>query len=297
MAIPQWTDALSVTIPDGIRARFMGNRDAAARVVGIAASFAAPFILGMGGFPNNYGILFIIAGVFFTAGAFAIAALKPYREFRPHQKPGGFIPFVKRGVKQLTEHKSLRKYLIAFWMLGVSRITYAYITPYLIHNVIVNYPMEMHDKLIGLLNTNYLIAGAVGAVLVGLTLHHWKHKNTLLLGIISLVLSNILVVIFPNLPVAIVSHYFLGYAVNMIFLAVLITVMDYSTTEKRSEKMAFFNLVNVAGIGLFSLIGSLITTAFNFKAALLFAGAFSAIILIYGFTLSNPKHEENELPE
>lgn len=286
LAVPHWTDTLSVTIDDKYRADFLGKRDFVARWFGIAASFAVPLILGSSKFPTNYGYLFIVAGLFFTLGAIPIRFLHSVFPFKKKKQVQvhGFFSFAKRGIKRLFANKKLRGFLLLFWGGAVSRITSAYFTPYIIDRIIVNYPAESRTLLIGMLNTSLLIFFAIASIIVGWVIHRFKHKVAFIISLIALVLSNLLVLVFPIYPIAIVSNFFLAYFLLSSFMVPVNTIMDYTPHSVRSLRLASFNLINSISFFIFTfVIGSWLATYFDYEGAMWFVCIFAGLLLVGSF--------------
>jgi hypothetical protein len=283
LSIPNWADAVSVTLKDSTRADFMGKRDFLARVAGILASLALPFILGIGDFPYNYGYLFLISGFIFTIGAVPIKWLKTQQPFKEKNRivPESFLKFVARGVKRLVANRKLRGYLIIFWVLAAARITHSFFTPYVLDRIISQYTENLRGVLLSGLNTSLLVFMALNSVVAGWVIHRFKHKTALFITAIALALTNSLVLIFPNYPVAIISTVFYGLFMVSIFLVVFNTILDFTPHSRRSLRLSFFNIIDMLAVVGFSLLGGWIASMFNYEGAMWFVVGVSLISLVF----------------
>lgn len=284
MAMPNWIDTLSLTIPDGERPSFMGKRDFIARVVGIISSFFLPILLSSAPFPWNYGILFLAAGFFFTAGAVPIRFFKPIHPFEEDHSgylSGGFMNFIKKGLHLIFGNRRLLPFLAAYWALAVSRVTYAYYTPFIQSDIIRRYPENAWNGLLSLVNLSLLVFLALSAMLVGRILHRYGHRKTLVAGVAAFIVSNLAVILFPVLPVAIMGQFFLAFFMNAVYLVSLNAVMDHTPPLYRSMASSFNNIINTGAIILFSLGGSLLAGNVGYKAALGGAAVITVPVLIY----------------
>ncbi|MGL4369848.1 MAG: hypothetical protein ACRCUT_09295, partial [Spirochaetota bacterium] len=210
--IPNWVDVLTVTIPDAARASFMAFREFTGRIIGIAASLFLPMILAIDSFPRNYGWLFLIAGSFFSAGILPAKFFSPISHLKAaaEYQPKSFADFLMHGLRSLFSHKALISILILFWALGISRLTYAYYTPYVIDTVISRYPASMHTRLVSGLNISLLIFIAVNSLFAGKLLTRCGYRISLAAGALSLLICNILVLSVHIYFAAIAGQFFLS---------------------------------------------------------------------------------------
>jgi MFS family permease len=271
LSIPHWIDTLSMTIPDNIFASFIGKRDMVARFIGILSSLALPFILSLAVFPWNYGYLFLIAGVFFTGGSTAIpflSVLYPMKR-EPLHKELGFVQYVKQSLKTIIGNTDLRFFLGIFWIMGVSRITNAYMSPYVIDNIIALYPEESRGMLLSWYNTSFLIAMGLSSWYMGEMAHRLKQRYTSIVGIAALSLCNFTLILFPTYVTAIAANLFLATFFNAAYLVTMTAIVDKVKPDGRSVIYAVNNTVTAVFILVFSLIGSGVASLFKYRGALI----------------------------
>jgi hypothetical protein len=283
-AMPNWVDCLSLTLPDAVRSSFMGKREFLSRLFGIAAVTAQPFLLGLAAFPQNYGLLFVIAGVFFTAGAVPIRFFQPIialREERREHLEGGFGKFLKDGAAMVFGNKKLLPFLAVTWSLSVSRITYAFFTPYVIDRVISKVPGGNRDVLVSVLNITLLVFLALTAWLVGRLTTRFGHRKVLMGAIFSFAASNLLVLAVPVFPVVLAATFLLAFFMNSSYLVTLNAIMDFTPPHLRSTATAFNNSVNALFILGFGAVGSLVGSKFGYGTAMLTA----AVLILAGVVL------------
>jgi hypothetical protein len=271
LSIPHWIDTLSMTIPDNIFASFIGKRDMVARFIGILSSLALPFILSLAVFPWNYGYLFLIAGVLFTGSSAAIpflTVLYPMKR-EPLHKELSFYQYVARSIKTILSNTDLRFFLGIFWITGVSRITNAYMSPYVIDNIIALYPGESQGMLLSWYNTSFLIAMGLSSWYMGEMAHRLKQRFTSIVGIAALSLCNFSLILFPSYVTAIVANLFLATFFNAAYLVTMTAIVDKVKPDGRSVIYAVNNTVIAGSILVFSLIGSAVASIFKYSGALL----------------------------
>ena len=281
IAIPHWVDTLSLTIPDAIRASFLGDRELITRTLGVLASLSVPFILGLASFPQNYAWLFIIAGLFFTSGAFAIPNFVLLDKFqREKAKPESFFKYFVKGIRSVLSHKNLLPYLSVLWTLTISRMTYAYLTPFIMEKIISKFPAHQQSLRLSIINTSLLIFQALTAFITGKIIHKKGHKAGLIIAIGSLIFANIPLLLWPTYATAILSQFFIALFMSSSFLVSLNTIMDFSEIGNRSRIMAFSNVINTFFIIIAGFIGGLIANRFGYSSALWLVGITSFVILI-----------------
>lgn len=285
-AIPNWVDTLSLTVPDRVRASFMGKRDFFSRVFGLVAVLSQPFILGMAAFPQNYGWLFVISGVLFTSGALPIRFFQPIREAREEKREipsGGFLRFLRDGAHLVFGNRKLLPFLTVTWTLSVSRITYAFFTPFIIDHIISRMTGIRREYLVSTLNISLLVFLALTAWLVGRLSSRIGHRKVLVAGILCFIGANSLVMLMPVFPAAILATLLLAFFMNSSYLVTLNAIMDFAPPHLRSTVTSFNNSVNALFIIGFGAAGSLIGSSFGYGSAMMGA---SGVMLIGLFLLS-----------
>ncbi|OHD57499.1 MAG: hypothetical protein A2Y33_05890 [Spirochaetes bacterium GWF1_51_8] len=289
LSIPHWIDTLSMTIPDNIFASFIGKRDMVARFIGIASSFALPLLLSLAVFPWNYGYLFLISGIFFTGGSFAIPFLDVLYPMKrePLHPELKFMRFIRDGLKTIVSNSELRFYLLIFWLMGSARITYAYMAPYVKDNIITLYPPESAGFMFSWYNTSFLIAVAVTSWLIGEVAHRFKQKVTAIVGVVSLVAANLLLVFIPSYISAIAANIFLGAFMNAAYLVTMTSIMESSAPDRRATLYAVNNTVTAVFIVAFSLLGSVFASLWKYRGALLLS-AFLPLALLVPLLIRKP---------
>ncbi len=282
MAIPHWVDILTITIPDRIRADFMGKRELISRLTGVLASLAVPLILSSTAFPDNFGRLFLIAGVLFSLGALAFRSFVPLTAFkRDSEKHNESFPeFLSRGFRQIFTNKNLLPYLVVIWAMSISRLSYAYFTPYIMEKILPLYPAAQQDLLLSILNTSLLVFTALASFITGKLIHHMGHKTAMLGGALSLVAANLMILLVHNFPAALAANLFLALFMGNSYMVSLNVIMDYSHAAERSRMMAFNNVINIGFIFVFGVIGSFIARAWGFGGALWTTAGVMIVIFI-----------------
>lgn len=280
--MPQWNDAVTLTVPDGIRAKFLGQREFWTRVIGVVASFFAPLIFGLGTFPLNYAYLFLIGGFIFTVGMLPVPKfvnLFPFADDKDVPLPK-FGAFVKEGVKITFGNKNLRVLLLFCLLMIASRITYAYMTPYIIRTVIWQFPVEARDGWIAILNTVQVVSMAAMAYVMGMLLHRLSYKAAVYIAIGCMIVLNATILLFHSLAAAFIAQIFYGLFTNLSFFIPMNAIMDATKPEKRSLAFASYNLAFLVALGVFSAAGTLIAKYLSMAAALwITAGMFGVIAL------------------
>lgn len=281
LAIPHWVDILTITIPDRIRADFLGKRELISRLIGVAASFFVPLILAGSAYPVNYGWLFLVAGILFSLGAFSFRAFVPLHHFVPEAEPAPtrFVEYMKQGFLQIFKHKELLPFLVVIWGMSISRLSYAYFTPYILESVLIRYSADQQDIYLSVLNTSLLVFTALASFVSGKLIHHLGHKTALLGGGLALIVANVLLLVFPVFPAALAANFFLALFMGNSYMVSLNVIMDYSHVNVRSRILAFNNLINIGFIFVFGLVGSLVASHWGYAGALWVTVGVMALIL------------------
>ncbi len=296
MAIPHWVDTLSITVPDKVRAVFLGQRELISRLSGVLASLSIPFILSLGVFPYNYGYLFLISGLLFSSGALFFRKFEPLYPFKERNQgiSGSFSQFLKTGFRRLFRHKRLLPYLYAIWALTISRLTYAYFTPYIMKNILPQYGPEHLDSLVSILNTTLLIFTAFAAFLTGKVIHHLGHRIAIIMGVISIICANVLVLGWHSLAAAVLANLFLALFMGNTYMVSINVIMDFSHAAERSRTTAFNNVINIVFILGFGIIGSLIADHWGYGAALWLVVVIMMAILVAVIFSKRLSHRNRE---
>ncbi len=147
---------------------------------------------------------------------------------------GGFVTFARSGVRTVLGNRRLMGVLLLYWGLGISRISYAYYTPYIIDNVISMYPRGSHHTLVGYLNLSLLVFIAGNSLLVGRLITRLGHRFALIIGAAGLVASNSAILVSHTFVAAIIGQYFLSIFMLCMYLASLNAQMDFAPHEDRS---------------------------------------------------------------
>jgi MFS family permease len=282
--VPNWIDILTITIPDKSRTSFMAFRETFGRIIGIIASLSVPFILASDSFPRNYGWLFLTGGIFFTIGILPAAFFKPIRKIPvPSHRYASFTFFVKDSFRNLFKDKKLTPFLIIFWTLGVSRLTYAYYTPYIIDTSLKGLSPDSINYHIGILNFFFLVFLAVTPLVIGKIIRRIGYKRSLIMGACSLILANLIILLFHNFIIAVIGALFISIYIITSYLASLNALMDHADPDHRGALLAANNTINVFFILLFSLAGSKIADLFGYGASLTAVIAATVLALIYTF--------------
>ncbi len=281
-ATPRWIQVLSVTIPNRIRPDFLSFREMIGRFSGIAFSFLVPLILSVSGFPRNYGYLFLISGFIFSAGFLTVPFYRPTVTLprRPPQDNLKFSVFLAENWRAITANRKLTAFLVIFWSLSVSRISLAYITPFIMDHVLSRLSAREGAFWLSALNTTLLVSMAVSAAMIGPIIRRFGHRTAIILGTVCLFLANVLVVVFPSLQTAFAGNVLIAYFTVAGYLVPLNTYMDLASPHDRPAVMAFASVINAVFIIAFSLIGSAIASFFRYRTALLFAAGLSLVLLI-----------------
>lgn len=294
-----WSDAITLTVPDGIRAQFLGQREFWTRAIGVGASLFAPLMFRLGHFPQNYAYLFIIGGAIFTAGMLPVPKFEVLFPFDEKEEPlPRFRDFMREGIALTLGNKALRPFLLLCLALIASRITYAYMTPYIVETVISKYPAEMRDGLVAALNMAQVVALAAMAYLMGMILDRLTYKAALFIAMGSMAALNVTILCFHTMPAAIAAQVFYGLFADLCFFLPMNVIMDSAPSEKRSLAFASYNVFFVIALGIFSALGSVIAKAFSKFAAMAVTGGIFVVLIVLAIPIRSPakKAASGEVP-
>lgn len=279
---PNWINVLSMTIPDKVRAEFLGKRELIARLVGIVFSFALPVILALNRFPLNYGILFLVSGLIMTGGIFpALFYRKTVSAPRtpPENQNVKFTAFFRSSLKIITGNKKLLTLLTIYWFLSLSRISTSFYTPYIIDNILSRQSIESSRSLLSAINITLLLSMALASPVIGKLIRKIGHIRSILIGIVSLFTAIVILIASPCVATAIIGQVFVAIFTISAYLVSLNAVMDFAKPGERAVLSAFNNTINAVFITFFTMLGGTIASIFNYEAALIFT-AFLTLVMI-----------------
>lgn len=270
-----YTDIIGKSIPDSSRARFYASRQVTGSLLAFGAGFLVRYVLGDSfslGFPNNYGILFLL-----SAGALLVGVLgfylieEPRGESRERTPITSYFPGI---IATLKNDRELRIFLMVRIVAGF----HIMIIPYYI--VFFKETVGIAGGLIGI----YLAARVFGGALSNIAWGSLAEKNSNLVILLCLSLgaiTPIVALLITNAGAVYFSVVFVlaGAGMNAREVGFNTQLLEIAPSDKRATYTGLLGTAIAITAPLPFLAGGLIEF-FSFQVAFLFASGIMVLGLI-----------------
>ncbi len=271
-----WVDLLGSSLDDKRRARLFGLGTAIVGVITLGISPLVGLILSDDGptFPNNYALLFGVAGLFFAL-SIPIGLLI-------HELPGGQAvenaPTFREFIPELGR---VLRHDLPFRAMVITRLLSSLFTT-MAGPFYIGFATTQLDVASGTAVSIYIAMNTTGSV-TGALIYSWMGIRHNLLFIRSSLLIATLLPASALLasevgPLPLYIGYFIsGLALSNLFTSYLNWIIQHATPTQRPVYTGLFNTVAAVGLLIGPLIGGLIVQEISFEAV--FA---AALVLILG---------------
>ncbi|MFP3952550.1 MAG: MFS transporter [Candidatus Acetothermia bacterium] len=270
-----YTDIIGKSIPDSSRARFYASRQVTGSLLAFGAGFLVRYVLGDSfslGFPNNYGILFLL-----SAGALLVGVLgfylieEPRGESRERTPITSYFPGI---IATLKNDRELRIFLLVRIVAGF----HIMIIPYYI--VFFKETVGIAGGLIGIYLAARVFGGALSNVAWGSLAE--KNSNLVILLCLSLgAITPIVALLITNAGAVYFSVVFVlaGAGMNAREVGFNTQLLEIAPSDKRATYTGLLGTAIAITAPLPFLAGGLIEF-FSFQVAFLFASGIMVLGLI-----------------
>lgn len=288
-----WQSMISKVIPLNRRGTFYGTQSSAANLLGSGSSVLAGLILGAMIFPNNYALIFFLAGVsMMLSQVFLMLTRESETQFEesiPHRSTGEFW---QRVGQILRTDSNFRWFLIARSVSQFSVMAIAFYTIFAVREY------EMSPEIAGTMTAVLFISLTVSSSLVGWLGDRFGHRTVFALGNLMMALAATLALLSTSL-----IWFYAIFAVTGIVNSTQWTSTLALTSEfgSESERPLYIGMANtfIAPATLFApILGGWLADSTGFNATFgvsIFFGVLTAIIL--QFVMQDPIQRKQKFAE
>ncbi len=251
-----YTDIFGKSIIPSKRKGFFSIKQIIIGIGALISSFLAKEIMIRFNYPNNYALLFLLAGFLLFIASWGFMTLdEPVTELKEKKN---ILEIIKYIPKEIKKNKNLKYYLILINIMGFFMTT----TPFLIKYAKNNFGLT------GAQIGNYLILRVTGVVLIGFLLVKISKNYKFILK-----LAFIIAGIIPIAAILLKSHpelyqfifIFIGMSVAMIKVVKQGVLLEISTNENRVIYTGITSSGNLV-VAIFPIISGFLITAVGFEA-------------------------------
>jgi MFS family permease len=237
------------------RSSFFGARRFSGGILAIGAGILVKIILKKFDYPQNYAFLFLIASVFsaISLTSFSLVKEPVYPTKKERVK---FIQFIKKGFGLLRKDKNYRTLLFTRWLIGSAWMSMPF---YAIYTFNI---LNVDKVMLGIFLSMQMAGGVISAVAWGYLGDRFGSKSVLQLTAILALMSPIIALVSPHLPIPV--HYsfslvfiLVGFTLNGTMIGYSSFLLDISPVEERSAYVGFMNTL-ITPVLLSPLIGGVI---------------------------------------
>ncbi|WP_162909229.1 MFS transporter [Aggregatilinea lenta] len=285
-----WLDLMGTSIDDKRRARLFGLGTAVVGVGMIGLNPVVRLILGDNGpdFPNNYALLFAIAGTLFALTVPATAFLKELPGATPHDAQPAMRDYLPELVRVLRTDGPFRAAILSRLLVGLSAMA----SPFYI-----GFATEQLGMSSSVAVSNLLLMQTLGNV-AGSLLLSWLGERHLLpfirmllgLAVLQPVLALVASVAGPApLYIAFIAAGGIGGSLMLSFMN---WVVIYAGHERRPIYTGLLNSLSAVSLLLAPLMGGLIVEGLGYEAVFVAALGFVIVAFVVCLRSMVSPHEE-----
>jgi MFS family permease len=282
LSLPAWTSLAADIVPLGQRGRYFASRTIAQTATGMAAAFAAGWIINASGFPAGYQWAFLAAFLFGGASWFCFSRIQdPAPRPTPPAPRAGKAPILG----SILAHPMFLALCLhsAVWNFSLN-VASPFFNVYLVHD------LRADMIQVGILTAAVSLAGLPALRVFGPLADRWGPRRIILLTSLLIPILPLAWIFVPApwyvLPINLAA----GALWSGFSMCVLNLLMQISPEAERARFTAVHQIVVALALALGSAVGGWVVTAFGFKAvfALSAAGRFAAALIFARFVRERP---------
>jgi MFS family permease len=286
VALP-WQEVIASVIPSPVRSRFFGVSRTLGRIMGVIGSAITTLILARFTYPNNYGISFLIGGIFIWISLFFFIQTKEPKKVttsvdeRPVQKLNIWDDF--RSYKHILKNDSnIVRYLASRILFQSGNMAVAFLAVFGLQR------FQLPDEQAAIFSGLLFFSGTLGFVLLSLVGDWLGARLTLLISDILQAIVILLAFISPGVWAIYVLFFILGFAQSGYIIGELILGMELGPEEDRA---IYIGLVrSLPGIFILTapLLGGLLVEQLGYRSMFVIALALSVLGIIVMLGVKDP---------
>lgn len=271
--LPGWFDLISKITPVQLRGRLFAYRSVVGALLGVAGGAVVVFVLESFGYPENFGILFMMTFIVMMISYIFLLFIKEDKP-NPPQKLLSHKEFYNRLFSILKTERNFRNFLIADAIMMLANMSHAFFAVYAIEK------FSLADSFAGTFTIIMMLSMIIGSVYFGYVADRYGHKINLVWAAAFTALACIAALVSPSIELYFIV--FVGSALNITLLMVsrLTIVAEICAEDDRPTYVALTNLVTAPFV-LSGLVGGIVVNMFGFKTLFTLAGIFSLLTLVW----------------
>ncbi len=285
---PAWQDMVARCFPVERRGRFFGSTMFLGALIGVGATRVAGRVLDEVPFPNNFVLIFGVAGIgIFLSWAFIALTREPIEAANVPEL--SIRQYLAELPTLLNKDKNFRTFLVARFVIALSEMGSGFLT------VAAIQLWRIPDSMVATFTIATLIGQTTGSLLMGFLADRYGHRLSLEISTATAVFAFGLAWLSPN-PTWFIGVFFLvGFFTGSRIVSGLMVVLEFAKPEKRPTYIGVSNTLSGVGSILAPAIGAfLATVGFNW---LFLASLITSLVafLMLRFMVKEPRFEKQEI--
>lgn len=274
-----WQSMISKIMPANRRGTFFGMQSAGANLFAAVGALFASVLLGASAFPNNFAVLFFIAGIsMMISFAFLAMAYEPESEPQDRVEPVKWREFWQRLKTILEEEPNFRWFLLARSLTSLSVTAISFFTIFGIRQ------FNMSPELAGILTSVLLVSQTISSPILGWLGDRWGHRRILMFGNLMMVSAIIVALIAPDVSWFYIVFALTGLVNSTQWSTIMSITAQFGTVAERPFYIGMANTLIAPVTILAPIIGGLLAdwAGFSFTFSIfVIAGLASLTILTF----------------
>jgi MFS family permease len=278
VALP-WQEVIASVIPSPVRSRFFGVSRTLGRMMGVIGSGITTFILATFAYPNNYGISFLIGGIFIWISLFFFIQTKEPNanslSIDQQQTQKIRIRDDFRSYKQILERDSnIVRYLASRILFQLGNMAIAFLAVYGLQQY------RLADEHAAIFSALLFLSGTLGSMFLSLVGDRLGARQTLLFSDVLQAIVLLLAFISPGVWAMYVVFFILGFAQSGYIIGELILGMELGPEEERAIYIGLTRSLPGIFILFAPLFGGFLVEQFGYQSMFFIALMLSIIGII-----------------
>lgn len=281
--LPGWFDLISKMTPVTLRGRLFALRSISGALMGIAGGWLVKIILNAGSFPNNFGILFLLAFGMMIVSYIALIFLRehePNASTRPLKHPQYF----KELPRLIKSENNFFHFLIADSLMMIGLIA----QPFFIVNAIHHF--DLASSASGSFTMVFMLSMVVWNLCFGSIGDHFGHRINLIVAASSILINCVLAVFVRSVALYYFVFVLAALSTSLIQVSRLPFLAELCSEKERPTYVSITNMITSPFI-LLGLLGGHLADQYGYEIVFIIAGFGGFLSLIWWLTrVSEPRN-------
>ncbi|NLK22087.1 MAG: MFS transporter [Epulopiscium sp.] len=268
-----WTDMIAKVVPSRLRGRFFGIRTAITSGAEFLGALFCVVALGFLSFPFNYGLIFILVGVFTTLSYIVLMQMKE-PDFVRNTNRESFLKYAKNLLTILKEDKN---FTFAICSIGLAIIGNAAANFRIVYAKEI---LSITPKEVALLTSLWLISRSIFSVIWGIINDKKGFKFAMIAGHFIYLLSYLLMGNIRGIGLLYFIFILHGIAESVVLVTQSNFIISLGGEEKRATYLGLSAILFTPLSAIGPILMGLIIEGINYQVAFLSAGAMMAGMML-----------------